>query len=218
MTNKDQKMSAESLWFTKSILSSWAWQIRPCEPAASAPHLPSLWPFISYSHGLFSSVPPTVPLSMFFPLARGTHSASPSPTSSHNWGACPPLYPDSSFNSIQLSPLQWGLLGSSPSHAHNLHHPHHWHKSSRCSQDFPQLRLCASTAGEVGSIPDQGIKIPNAAQNGQKKRKWKQHMFYFLHLYFLLCFFFVSVCCLSGLFFNWDIIDIQHCTGFRCTT
>ena len=31
-----------------------------------------------------------------------------------------------------------------------------------------RLRLCASTAGGLGSIPDQGTKILHAAQNGQK--------------------------------------------------
>ena len=33
------------------------------------------------------------------------------------------------------------------------------------------LRLQASTAGGVGSIPDWGTKIPHAPQHGKKKKK-----------------------------------------------
>ena len=33
------------------------------------------------------------------------------------------------------------------------------------------LRLCPSNAGGMGSIPDQGTKIPHAMQHGQKKKK-----------------------------------------------
>lgn len=32
---------------------------------------------------------------------------------------------------------------------------------------FSVLRLCASTAGSTGSIPEQGTKIPHDAQGGQ---------------------------------------------------
>ena len=32
-------------------------------------------------------------------------------------------------------------------------------------------RLCTSTAGDKGSIPGRGTKIPNAAQHGQKKNR-----------------------------------------------
>ena len=39
-----------------------------------------------------------------------------------------------------------------------------------------RLRLCASTAGGMGSIPGWGTKIPHAAQHCQKiKRKKKKH-------------------------------------------
>ena len=37
-----------------------------------------------------------------------------------------------------------------------------------------RLRLCTSTAGGTGSIPDQGTKIPHAAQRGKKKKKKKR--------------------------------------------
>ena len=33
------------------------------------------------------------------------------------------------------------------------------------------LRLCASNAGGMGSIPGQGTKIPHTIQCGQKKEK-----------------------------------------------
>ena len=33
------------------------------------------------------------------------------------------------------------------------------------------LRLCASTAGDMGSIPGWGTEIPCAAQCSQKKKK-----------------------------------------------
>ena len=36
-----------------------------------------------------------------------------------------------------------------------------------------RLRLCASTAGGMGSIPDWGTKIPHASQHGQKINKNK---------------------------------------------
>ena len=36
------------------------------------------------------------------------------------------------------------------------------------------LRLQASTAGGVGSIPDWGTKIPRAPQHGKKKKKQKK--------------------------------------------
>ena len=41
-------------------------------------------------------------------------------------------------------------------------------------RDFPGvqlLRLCASNAGGVGSIPGWGTRIPHAAWHGQKKKK-----------------------------------------------
>ena len=39
------------------------------------------------------------------------------------------------------------------------------------------LRLCASNAGAVGSIPPQGTKIPHAVLHGQKEKK-KERMEY----------------------------------------
>ena len=36
------------------------------------------------------------------------------------------------------------------------------------------LRLHASTAGGMGSIPGQGTKIPHALRHGQKKKKKRQ--------------------------------------------
>ena len=38
------------------------------------------------------------------------------------------------------------------------------------------LRLCASMAQGIGSIPDQGTKIPYAVQPGQKKKKKKSEI------------------------------------------
>ena len=35
------------------------------------------------------------------------------------------------------------------------------------------LRICASTAGGMGSIPGWGTKIPHAAQSSQKQTKKK---------------------------------------------
>ena len=45
------------------------------------------------------------------------------------------------------------------------------------SRDFPGgvvqwLRLCAANAGGTGSIPGQGIKIPDAEQLDQKIKKY----------------------------------------------
>ena len=36
------------------------------------------------------------------------------------------------------------------------------------------LRLCASSAGGMGSIPGQGTKIPHATQRGKKTEKNKE--------------------------------------------
>ena len=36
------------------------------------------------------------------------------------------------------------------------------------------LRLCASSAGSMGSIPGQGTKIPHAMWRGKKKEKGKK--------------------------------------------
>ena len=50
------------------------------------------------------------------------------------------------------------------------------------------LRLCASNPGGVGSIPDQGIKIPHAVQFGQKvqnQNKTKQNMCGSVSVFFL---------------------------------
>ena len=33
------------------------------------------------------------------------------------------------------------------------------------------LRLCASTAGDAGSNPGRGTRIPHASQHSQKKKK-----------------------------------------------
>ena len=49
------------------------------------------------------------------------------------------------------------------------------HKNEK-SRDFPgvqRLRLQASTAGGMGSIPGQGTKIPHAAKHGPKKPQKK---------------------------------------------
>ena len=46
--------------------------------------------------------------------------------------------------------------------------------------DFPSgqwLRLQASTAGGVGSIPGQGTKIPHDTWLSQKKKKKNRHAF-----------------------------------------
>ena len=40
------------------------------------------------------------------------------------------------------------------------------------------LRLHTPTAGDAGSIPDQGAKIPHAMQRGQKKKKIKIELAY----------------------------------------
>ena len=42
------------------------------------------------------------------------------------------------------------------------------------------LRLCASTAGGTGLIPDQGTKILHAAQHGKKKTKEEEDT---VHIY-----------------------------------
>ena len=39
------------------------------------------------------------------------------------------------------------------------------------SLEVQWLRLCASTAGDMGSIPVQGSKIPYAIQKKEKKKK-----------------------------------------------
>ena len=49
--------------------------------------------------------------------------------------------------------------------------------SVKMSRDFPGgvvqwLRLCAANAGGAGSIPGQGIKIPDAEQLDQKIKKY----------------------------------------------
>ena len=44
------------------------------------------------------------------------------------------------------------------------------------------LRLCASNAGSMGSIPGQGTKIPHAMRCGQKKTTNKQEMIYVAHI------------------------------------
>ena len=194
-------MSAGSLWFTKSILRSWAWQIRPCKPAASAPHLPLLSPFISYSHGLFSSVPPTVPLSMFFPLARGTHSASPSLISSYNWGMSPHFtltLPLTQFNYHLFSEVSWDLHLLMPTPFIIL------------TTDI-KAAVVLRTSHCRGSEELRSYMLHSMAKkrgNGKSIRS----------TFCIFIFFFVSVCCLSGSVFNWYIIDIQHSTGFRCTT
>ena len=41
----------------------------------------------------------------------------------------------------------------------------------RTSLGVQRLRLCASNAGDAGSIPGQGTKIPHAVWCGQKKKK-----------------------------------------------
>ena len=38
------------------------------------------------------------------------------------------------------------------------------------------LRLCTSTAGDMGSIPGGGTKIPHAAPHGQKTKQNKTRM------------------------------------------
>ena len=40
------------------------------------------------------------------------------------------------------------------------------------------LRLCASAARAVGSIPGRGTKIPHAAWHGQKNKKEVSHSYY----------------------------------------
>ena len=39
-----------------------------------------------------------------------------------------------------------------------------------------QLRFCTLIAESMGSIPDQGTKIPQAMKHGQKKKKKKQNL------------------------------------------
>ena len=48
------------------------------------------------------------------------------------------------------------------------------------------LRLQASTAGGVGSIPDWGTKIPRAPQHGKKKKKKKKKIYYIRNISTLL--------------------------------
>ena len=53
---------------------------------------------------------------------------------------------------------------------------------------FQRLRLYASNAGGMGSIPGQGVKIPHAVQRGQeikKKKVSKLCVLLFLLFYFL---------------------------------
>ena len=48
-------------------------------------------------------------------------------------------------------------------------------KKKKEIQGLPQqLRLCASTAGDKGSIPGQGTKIPHAVWHSQKMKKKKK--------------------------------------------
>ena len=43
-------------------------------------------------------------------------------------------------------------------------------EETRCARvQGPWLRLCASTAGGMGSVPTCGTKIPQAARRGQKQ-------------------------------------------------
>ena len=44
-------------------------------------------------------------------------------------------------------------------------------KRERASLVVQWLGLRTSTAGDMGSIPSWGTKIPHASQRGQKKRK-----------------------------------------------
>ena len=44
-------------------------------------------------------------------------------------------------------------------------------KSRTHLSDFQWLGLCNSIAGSAGSIPDQGTKIPQTTQCGQKQTK-----------------------------------------------
>ena len=49
------------------------------------------------------------------------------------------------------------------------------------------LRLCASNAGGVGSIPNQGIKILAGQKNFKKKSHFIQVLFHLGTLFFPVC-------------------------------
>ena len=62
------------------------------------------------------------------------------------------------------------------------------------------LRLCASTAGGMGSIPGWGTKIPHAAQYGQKEKRKKKRLCLKCQLCVCVC---VCVCVCGGGGYLW---------------